>query len=224
MPFFSKVKRILYKTLAGLLLILILLGIVTYFAVQSYNFQTYLAKLATEFLSKELETEIKVERVELDLFKKVHLKNIIVYDHHKDTVLSGNLSAEISKLDYTNKSVLIKRIELENTAVKIINYKNEKNLNIDFIVNYFAGDQDVKKIRKGKQWEVGLEAVKLNNISFTLRDERHPTLVSQNMNFSNLVFKETFGEISNIKLDKDYTQVKLKDFKTKEQCGFKLNK
>lgn len=224
MPLFSKVKRILFKTLAGLLLILILLGIVAYFAVQSYNFQTYLAKLATEFLSKELETEIKVDRIELDLFSKLHLKNVIIYDRHKDTVLSGNFVAEVSKFDYSAKSITIKRIELENTSVKIIYHKNEKNLNIDFLVDYFAGDQEVKKIKKGKQWEVSLNSIELNNVCFAYRDERQLTDISKNMNFNNLLFTETFGIISNIKLDKDYTQVKVKDFTTKEQCGFKLKK
>ncbi len=224
MPILSKIKRILYKTLVVCFIVFFLLFLVLFFGIKSYNFQTYLGKLATEFLSKELNNKISIKRIEVDLFKKLHFKNVLVLDQKSDTIVCGNITTHIKNFDYQNKKIVIDNLVLENLNSKIISYKNEKGLNIDFLINYFNGDQTTIKNNNSQKWEFTLNEIILNNAKFTYRDEHKNTQISENINYNNLVFKNTYGKLSNIKFDDDIIQTTISNFKTTEQCGLTLNK
>lgn len=224
MPILSKIKRILYKTLVVGIIVFFLLCLTVFFAIKSYNFQTYLGKIATNYLSKELNNKINIKLIEIDLFKKLHLKNVLVLDQKKDTILYGNVTANIKLFDFQNKKIIIDNILLDNVNSKIISYKNSKDLNIDFLINYFSDDNTTKKNTHKPKWEVVLNEIELKNVNFTYRDEHKNTNVSENINYNNLVFKNTFGKLSNLKFDNDIIQTSISNFKTTEQCGFKLNK
>ncbi|MDX2172929.1 MAG: translocation/assembly module TamB domain-containing protein [Bacteroidota bacterium] len=220
---FRKITRIFFKCLAVIFVTLILLLIGLYFGIQSYTFQTWLGRKVSAYISTELETKVSIDAIQLDLFKKAKLKGVIILDQKQDTLIFGNLNLDIKNFDYKNESLSLKNITLENTTIKLAKYKNEKDLNFQFLVNYFSSDKVTRTKIKKKGWDIVFGDIVLNNLTFAYRDDNGNTKISKNMNFENLYFKNTYGTFSNLKLDNEVIEVGIKNFKTREQCGFELN-
>ena len=78
-----KVIKIPFKILAVVLgIALILLAIA-----QTGWFKNYITKKATNYLSKELNTEVKIDTISLDYFDRLNAYNILISDEQKDTMV-----------------------------------------------------------------------------------------------------------------------------------------
>lgn len=53
--------------------------------------QTKLGKIATDNINKEFGTDINIEKIAISPFGTVKLGDILVRDHHKDTLFSFNI-------------------------------------------------------------------------------------------------------------------------------------
>jgi hypothetical protein len=215
-----KVIRIFFKSLGVLTILVLLLGVIIFFAVQSPTFQTWLGQKASTYFSSEFGNQVKIKKIELEFFTKANLKGVFISDKNKDTLFNGDLLVYIRKLDLKHQKIEFKRITLMNSTTKIITYKGDSLMNFQFLIDYF--DSGVADTTPKKEWQVKLGDIFLDNVHFVYRDEGANTTVSQNMNFNNLDFTRTSGKLSGIRFDKDTIYVKLNDFKTTEQCGFVL--
>lgn len=217
-----KVTRIFFKTLGVLTLLIILLGVSLYFAVQSFTFQTWLGQKASKYLSQELNNKVSIKTIRLEFFKKANLEGVFISDKNNDTIFKGDLLIDIKTLDYENQKIDIEKITLRNSTAKLIKSKTDSLFNFQFIIDYFdTGTKDTTK--HTPKWDIKLGDIYLEDLNFVYRDDRKNTLVTQNMNFNNLNFTKTSGKFSDLKFDKDTIYVKVTNFKTNEQCGFVLN-
>jgi len=215
-----KVIRIFFKTLGVLALIIVLLGVSLFFAIQSPSFQTWLGQKASNYLSKELNNTVSIKAVNLKFFTKANLEGVFISDKKNDTLFSGDLLVDIKKLDLKNQKIDFKKITLRNSTASIVTYKGDTTMNFQFLIDYF--DSGVTDTTPKKEWAVSLGDIYLDNVNIDYRDERKDIRVSENMNFNNLHFAKTSGKFSNIKFKKDTIFVKLNDLRTTEQCGFTL--
>ncbi|MEO6304762.1 MAG: hypothetical protein ABIP51_16495, partial [Bacteroidia bacterium] len=215
-----KVIRIFFKTLGVLALLIILLGISLFFAIQLPSFQTWLGQKAGTYLSDELNNTVTVRSVDLEFFTKANLEGVYISDKNNDTLFQGDLLVDIRKLDYKNQKIEFKKITLRNSTAKIVTYKGDSTFNYQFLVDYF--DSGVADTTPKKEWEVKLGDIYLDSVNLTYRDERKDIRISRNMNFNNLHFAKTSGKFSNIRFEKDTIFIRLNDLRTIEQSGFTL--
>lgn len=220
---FRKVRRILLKSTGILLLILVLLGVGLYFAIQSYSFQTWLGHKTGNYLSEELGATVAIEKIKLDLFTRAELEGVFVTDKHKDTLLKGTVLVDIRDFDYKKQSLRLQKITLQNTDARLIKYKGDSTLNFQFLADYFGSNEKADTITTKNGWDIKFGDIILDNVTFTYRDENGDTKVSENMNFSNLCFKKTSGKISGLSFRGDTIHADLFGLTTSEQCGFNLS-
>lgn len=217
-----KITRILFKTLGMLLLFLMIVGVGLYFGFQTYAFQTWLGKRASSYLSSELHSTVEVNAVNLEFFSKANLKGVTILDLHKDTILQGDLLVNIKNFDYENQKLLLEKITLKNVTSKLIRYKNDKDFNYQFLVDYFdSGPSDTTAKKQG--WDVKFGEVYLENVNFMYRKEKYVEPVTRNINFDDIWIKHTYGKISNFKLDGDTVHARISNLRTIEQTGFTLS-
>ena len=97
----GKITRILWKTvLFSILLIVFFLGVL-YFALQTEIFQTWAAKKTADYLSKELNAKIEIERLKISFISNVTLQGIFVSDKHLDTLIYGkSITVDVSGFNY----------------------------------------------------------------------------------------------------------------------------
>ncbi len=216
----SKITRIFFKSLGAISLFIIILLIGLYFGIQSYSFQSWLGKEATKYISRELNSKVEIESIQLDFFESATLNKILILDKHYDTILYGDILIKINNFDYKNKSITIQKITLKNINSKIIKYKKDVNYNYDFLINYFSSNN---KEQTNSKWNIKFDELELNNVSFIHKNENEEIKLGKNINFNNIFFKNTYANISSLKLNNDTIFAVIKSLKTKEQSGFELS-
>lgn len=130
--FFSRLFIVLF------ILLFFLVGVI-----QLPFIQNKLVRIATETLSKQLNTEVKIDHVDIDLLTSIRLKGILVRDLKKDTVLyvkSFNNHYSI----FGNKRFELneKKIELEGIRVYLNNERKDSVLNLVKIFNQNKKNQN----------------------------------------------------------------------------------
>ena len=216
----SKITRIFFKSLGAISLVIIILLISFYFGIQSYSFQSWLGKEATKYISRELNSKVEIGSIHLDFFESATLNKILILDKHNDTILFGDILIKIKDFDYKNKSITIQKITLENLNSKIIKYKKDINYNYNFLINYFSSNN---KEQTNSKWNIKFDELELNNVSFMHKNENEEIKLGKNINFNNAFFKNTYANISSLKLNNDTIFADIKSLKTKEQSGFELS-
>ncbi len=131
----------LKKTLriaGNLLLAIIALLFALWILLQTPFFQTWIINNATVRLSQILGTEVKVGKAYLGWLNRLQLKDVVVYDEKKDTLLSAG-TIQINTIDWLifRDTVEVKNIALEDVYVHL--YRNDSIWNYSFLEEVFAG-------------------------------------------------------------------------------------
>ena len=84
----TKLLKIIGRTLGISFEWILILLIAFAFAIRTSPVQTYLAKKAAAFLSKEWNTRVEVGSVSIIFIDRVALDDVLVLDHDKDTLAS----------------------------------------------------------------------------------------------------------------------------------------
>lgn len=131
----KKFKKILIRTLIGLVLFLILLAI----ALSMPFVQTKIAKFATNTLNKDFGTNISIDKVTISIFGGVKLKGVLILDHHNDTLVSARrLQTNIlSFRNIANSNLQFGTIKADMLNFHMKTYKGENSSNLDVFVKAF---------------------------------------------------------------------------------------
>lgn len=118
-------------------LILMMMGV--YFLIQLPSFQNYAATKATEFLSRELKSEVTVGRIRINFFQKVLLEDFVVKDRQQDTLLNiGELKAELKGgfLGLLDGKINITSAFIRNLDAHLVENCPKYDNNYQFLLNY----------------------------------------------------------------------------------------
>ena len=114
---------------------------------QLESVQTYFAKQATTFLSKELNTKVSIERVKFRLLKNLDFQEIYIEDLAGDTMLSiASLNLDLLDLSFSEKHFDFSAI-LIDPVVNIHRHQEDSVFNYQFMIDYFKSDQESEIFR-----------------------------------------------------------------------------
>lgn len=104
--------------------------------------QTKLGSYVTDRLNKDYKTDINVGRVGLQLNGDVELKDILIKDYKKDTLIGiGELNTSIiSFKNLYNGKLNFGDIDIQNLVFNLKTYKGSKDTNLDVFVAKFDDD------------------------------------------------------------------------------------
>lgn len=135
---------------------------VAYTLLRTPAVQTILTREIAAYLSKELNTDIKIGGVNIVWVKDLALENLEVKDRYNKSILSAKeLRLDLRKLSRTKRQIHINRIQFDEAEVNLIKQKQDSLFNYQFLINYFNGDQR-DSIDKAK-WYFRINSIKLNN-------------------------------------------------------------
>jgi len=131
--------------------------------------QTKLANLITSRINDKYDTSILVEKVDLSSLKEVKLKNILIKDHHQDTLIFvTSLNASILNIRNIIKGNLnFGDIEIENGKFLMKTYKGEESNNLTTFVQKFNNEDKTTS----KPFQFTSSSIALNEVKFILFDE-----------------------------------------------------
>ncbi|NDI98847.1 translocation/assembly module TamB [Flavobacterium sp. LaA7.5] len=131
----KKFKKILIRTVIGILLFLLLLAI----ALSLPFVQTKIAHYATNRINEELGTHIQIDKVAISFFGSVKLKGVLILDHHNDTLIAADrLQTNIlSFKQLTKNSFEFGTLRAEALNFHMKTYKGETLSSLDVFVKLF---------------------------------------------------------------------------------------
>ncbi len=130
----QRVKKIFKRLAIALISIVITLFILFQFTF----FQTFLGKAASAYLSRELNTEILLDKVKLNLFNSATIEGLYIEDQFEDTLLyAKSIEVGISKMSSVNPSYQFS-LYLDSIRLKISREKGQSFSNLQFIIDYFT--------------------------------------------------------------------------------------
>ncbi|MFL9845549.1 translocation/assembly module TamB domain-containing protein [Flavobacterium rhizosphaerae] len=135
----KKFKKILLRILAGIVVFILLLAI----ALQLPFVQTAIARYATGRLNEQFGTQIYIDKVAITVFGSVKLKDVLILDHHNDTLASAKkLQTNILSFNAITESHLeFGTLDAELLYFHMKTYKGETDSNLNVFV---------KKLDNGK--------------------------------------------------------------------------
>ncbi|OOQ57432.1 translocation/assembly module TamB domain-containing protein [Mucilaginibacter pedocola] len=190
--------------------------------------QTWAAKKATTYLSKELNTKVDIKSLYIVPFKSVVLEGLYVLDKQQDTLLSTpKLAVELSGFSLFSsikKRVIdFKSIQLDNGNVYLKKQKDSTS-NLKFIIDYFnsGGDTTKKDTAKGRPWKLNFEKIALNNFHFRYKNHLRPALV-KGVNFNDVDVNHLSIIVRNMDLMNHLFKADITGLTLREKSGFKVN-
>ncbi|KAA3651468.1 MAG: translocation/assembly module TamB [Bacteroidetes bacterium] len=134
--------------------------------IQISKVQTFIAQKASNYLSEELQTELRISKVDIDFFNVLVLKDLMIKDQQEDTLLFlESLNLELSYFTKNLKVFELRSIELNKPIINIYR-QDSTNYNYDFIVNYFADTNSTT----AKTSIIKLQSLKVNSGEFHYHD------------------------------------------------------
>ena len=205
--------------LAGVIIILLL---ISYSGLKSPKVQTFISKNLADKLSKELNTEVTIEGVDIKLIKTIVLEGILIKDLHKDTLLYVKyFSLDVSNYNLDSNYFNISEVELNKASVYLKKYLGEDALNLQFIIDHFATEDTVTTTAR---WLIDGENLSLNNIHFKYHDENSTDTIISGINFKDLDLIVSNGSFHKMHVIGDTLIGKIENLNVTEKSGFEVNK
>ncbi|MBK0383140.1 translocation/assembly module TamB domain-containing protein [Pedobacter sp. SD-b] len=193
------------------------------FSFQFETVQTWAAKKATKYLSKEWKTTVDIKKLYLKPFSAVVLEGVYVQDLDKDTLLSApKLNIDISYFaPFSERKIILDKITLEDTKFYLKSYK-DSSTNLSFIINYFnTGNVDTTS---KKPFDFLINNVNIKNLAFKYKNYRKTDTINNGaVNYDDVYITGLSAAINNLDTKNYILKAQINHLKFKEKSGFVLN-
>ncbi|TSD62165.1 translocation/assembly module TamB [Inquilinus sp. KBS0705] len=183
--------------------------------------QTWAAKKATAYLSKELHTTVDVKSLYIRPFSEVVLEGLYILDKQQDTLLSTpKLTVELSNFSIFNsikkKKIDFKSIQLDNGSFYLKKQK-DSTTNLQFVLDYFNSGDTTKT--KSQPWTLTFQKITVNNFHFRYKNSLRTQLV-KGVNFDDIDVSHFTTIIRNMDLKNHLFKARIGGLTLKEKSGF----
>ena len=201
---------------------LAILLVAFFFIVQLSVVQTFMAQKTAAHFSKRLETNVYIEKLKIVFPLEVNIRNFGIDDRQGHPILrTHKMQLSLSSLSLKNRQVALNRIALDQPEFYLHTYQGDTTLNLQFIIDYFAGSQDVEK--EPKPWSFKVYNVDISDAAFALRDfnfEPKP----YGIDFKHLQLQELHLVLSDLVFESGELQLAMHHLSATERSGFVLNR
>ncbi len=202
----------------GIILEWVLIFVILFlFAVRSSPVQTYLAEQATAYLSEELNTTVKVDRISIIFFSAAVIEGFLVLDQQGDTLASAeSIYANVNDLDIFKRSFKLKNAEVDKLFLHV-QKEVDGTFNHQFIKDYFT-----KPKKKKKDIYFTLDEGIVTNGRFRYDDYTKPVKTNYGIDYFHIATHNINGAIEEMTFIDHVFTGQIKEFSCKEKSGFEL--
>ncbi|HEY1063347.1 MAG TPA: translocation/assembly module TamB domain-containing protein [Daejeonella sp.] len=190
------------------------------FSLQFKTVQTYVAKKAASYLSRELNTRVELGSLYIKPFKSVVLDSLYIQDLEKDTLLfSPKFTVDLDYFSLRERKVSVKLLQIENGKFFLKKYKDQTT-NLTFILNYFSSGKTTKK-KVSKPYDITLAKIVLNNVAFKYKNFNNVNPV-KGINFNDILLSGLSTTILDLDTKSYLMKAGIRNMTFREKSGFYL--
>lgn len=212
----TKLLKISARTL-GILMEWIVISVILFaFMIRTTPVQTYLAKKAASYLSKELGAKVDISSVSIVFIDKAAIDDLYIEDQHGDSLIYiKRLIASFDEIDLAKQRFVVGSIGAKNAFLHVQRDK-EGNSNHIFLRDYFAKDT-------GKENKVffKIKSATLENSKFKYDDHRKPVR-DYGVDYFHLEVNNINAAVKNLAVKKDVITGQVTSVSGIEKSGFEL--
>ena len=176
---------------------------------------------AAAYLSAELNVRVEVSKVDIQLFRKVILKDVFIQDQQLDTlVFIPSLDVSIGRFHFKEKQFVLSELSLTGARIGIKHYKEPREYNMQFLIDYFSSAE--KDTTQSDPWKVKAKKIVLNDCYLTYQDLKYND-VDHGIDWEDISLKKLNLEIEDLIPDGDTLHFDLRNISFIEKSGFKVN-
>ncbi|HMQ46693.1 MAG TPA: translocation/assembly module TamB domain-containing protein [Saprospiraceae bacterium] len=171
-----QIGRTSWRWINRIVFLLLLLLLTLFVVIQLPVVQNFLVKKLTESLNKTLQTEVRIERLNLAFLDKLILEKLYIKDYSMgDTLLySKRLYANINlnPIVYVLEGLVVEEISLDGAIVNIRRAADEEENHLQMMLHRLLPPKDTSVVKKDKKpFRFNLEKLRLNDVQF-LKDDQ----------------------------------------------------
>ena len=215
----SRFKIYLRKSLKWLGIVFLFLLIVSYLIFKSSYVQTFICKKIGNSLSKKTGTTITIREVDFRPFDTFVLKDLLILDHQKDTMIfTRDFYFEINDYNFKKLDFELDLVELNDALINIKTYKNEEQSNLIQFIGKLSKKDSLKKTKMPK---ITIEEIEFEKLSCKIWNENTP-IKKNRIDFNHLELLEIDMEANNFSFKENSIKVNTKRLALKEKSGFEI--
>jgi len=211
---------------ACLVTVLISLIMTTTLLLRDTWVQSLTAKLAADYLSKEIGTIIRIGKFDISFRNGLVIEDILVKDHLDTTLFSAQiLGVKPIWVSLSGRNISVQKIIISEGEFQLIKYQGDSILNLQYILNYFASKDTVPKppdTMPSAPFTVTCNNVELKGIRFHYQDETKP-LAQEGMDYSNIDVYNINLDISGFRIEGDTISATVNSLSAQERSGIYLH-
>ena len=145
------------KIIAIIVGVIILLGVVAFFTLNSSSFQAKMLGKATDMLQEKLETKVQIDRIYFDILEQdVELYGVEIEDReHRKMFQMDELEVSLSLRKLLMKEISLKKANNSGLRARLFK-EDDQPANFQFVIDAFKKDttetQTEEESKKKKRW------------------------------------------------------------------------
>lgn len=211
-----RIVNILAKMVSAIVLALIFLPLLVALLFEIPAVQNFVAREATEIISRKLGTRISIDRVDIGLFYRVSLDGFYVDDFQRDTLLyAGRLDARIKSLGLFGGGLVFSRAELSDARF-CLRETPDGEMNIKQVVDKLSKKD---KARAEGKFRLEIERLETDGLDFCMErlEHRNP---SYGVDFADMHLIDIRAELKNFTIDGPVIHTDIGRLAMRERSGF----
>ncbi len=172
-----RILKIVFKTLAWIIGIVLLLLLIIVVAVQIPSVQNKLLGYAIPTIEEMLGgANVEIDHIDLDFFDAAQVDGILIEDLNGDTLVYANqLGIDIGAFSLFGGNIFIDEVTLDGAVINAYQRKQDSAFNFQFILDAFAPADTVVADTSAAAFTVGLRTVDITNTLIRMLDEKAPS-------------------------------------------------
>ncbi|NTV82739.1 MAG: hypothetical protein HGA23_00380, partial [Bacteroidales bacterium] len=216
------IKKILRLTI--LFFVIIITAVFTLFSVfRTPSFQVLAGRLVAAYLSKQLNTEIVMDKFRFTESLFIQLQGLQVNDHQNNKMLRiDDLRVKINQVSLKNNIIRFDQVSIDSGGFFIEKYDGDSLMNFRIFLAVFYPDSLVAPdTTPANIWRVSCNELMINDFSFGLRTDQ-AEYKPEGINYNNILVSGIFLDIKEIAIIGDSIAAFVDHVSCTEQSGLEL--
>lgn len=199
---------------------IILLGILVvpamaFIILQNSTVQTYLAKRIATTISENLEADFSIESMDMILFNRVVLKEVMLKDQYLDTLLfATSMVATLKTFSPSTHRIELSRLKFKDATIRL-STDTTKTVNLKFITQALKKPSDSTKVR----WKVSIHNIEFEQSRFKYENHFKPMEPEYGVNFTDMDFADMDLQVGDLRVDSGTVQFLIERLKFRDKSG-----
>jgi hypothetical protein len=204
--------------------VIIVLGILVvpamaFIILQNSMVQTYLANRIATTISENLEADFSIESMDMILFNRVVLKEVMLKDQYLDTLLyAPSIIATLKNFSPSTNRIELSKLKFKNATIRL-STDTSKTVNLKFITQALKKPPDSTKVK----WKVSIHNIDFEQSRFKYENHFKPREPDYGVNFTDMDFADMDLRVRDLRVDSGTVQILIEHLDFRDKSGWVMH-